>query len=45
MALFISLFLALFNGPPPLDTPGGPIVQSVPAVHTAAVALDKAQLG
>jgi hypothetical protein len=36
MALFLSLFLALFNGPP-IDTPGGPIVQAVPATPIAAL--------
>jgi len=38
MALLVSLLFALFGAPPPpLDTPGGPIVQAVPVVHTAAV--------
>ena len=43
MALFISFFLALFNGPP-TDTPGGPIVQSIPAVPTTALVLDQVKV-
>lgn len=37
MALLVSFLIALFGAPPPTDTPGGPIVQTVPAVQTAVV--------
>jgi len=44
MALFLSLFLALFSGPP-TDTPGGPIVQSVPLLHTAGLVKPERKIG
>jgi hypothetical protein len=37
MALLVSFLIALCGGPPPTDTPGGPIVQTVPVVQTAGV--------
>jgi hypothetical protein len=36
VAFFFAFFLSLI-GPPPIDTPGGPIVMNVPAIHIAGV--------